>query len=308
MKPFPNQVNLFNHLSTLIPGKLEIISREHSIRSSTFPAEVVRCRVNNDPVSLLCKYLNGMSHNNFGHRGAIEYEARIYEDILSKISLPSAKFYGLFTQANDDRCMVIEFLDHGELLFRSLEENQIERSVIWIAEFHNLFQDNYPKGINRYDADYYKIWANKVDAIVSEKGNIYPWLINVSNFFRENIRILTDAPLTLIHGEYYPNNIMIHRGQIKPIDWESVAVAPGELDLAASIDGHDHSQKDKAIRTYIFHRWPDGDLDRNAFDERLLMAQIYFHFRWIGGKPRKFEKYANRFEDLQRMGKIARCL
>ena len=305
MNPFPSERVLLHHLSTVISGNLEIVTREPSIRSSTFPAEIIRCRVNNEPVSLLCKYLNGMSHNNFGHRGAIEYEARVYEDILSRINLPSATYYGIYTMENNDLCMVIEFLEGGELLFRSLEENQIERSVKWIAEFHNLFQDKLPEGIRKYDADYYFVWANKVDAIVADKGNIYPWLIDVSNFFRKNIKVLTEAPMTLIHGEYYPNNIMIHRGQIKPIDWESVAIAPGELDLAASIDGHVSAEQEKAINTYMATRWPTGEFDRYAFNARLLMSQIYFHFRWIGGKPKKFEKYANRFEHLNLLGKQA---
>jgi aminoglycoside phosphotransferase (APT) family kinase protein len=300
--PFPEDDLLVCELSKLFrTNSIQIISREHSIRSSTFPAEIIRCSIDSTELLLLCKYLNGKSHNNFGHRGAIEYEAKIYSDLLSKISLPVAKYYGTCKLKNHDLWMVIEFLDTAELLWRSEEESQMERSVEWIANFHKLFENFEPDYITKYSARYYLVWPDKVDEIVASNGNKYPWLINVTNYFRNNISILTEAPKTIIHGEYYPNNILIHKGQIKPIDWESVAIAPGELDLAAAIDGHTDEMKKTGVEAYITTRWHDNDFDRRAFKERLLMAQLYFHFRWIGGKPKKYEKYAHRFDDLLRL-------
>ena len=38
---------------------------------------------------------------------------------------------------------------------------------------------------------------------------------------------------TVIHGEFYPKNVLIHDGIVCPIDWESTAISVGEIDLAA---------------------------------------------------------------------------
>ena len=308
MNIFPDDNTLINYLKQILDNKnVSLISRQHSIRSSTFPAEIVRCKLNDKMISLQCKYLNGMNHNNYGHRGAVEYEAKIYREILSKINLPVAEYFGLIHLENNNLCLVIEFLENAELLFRSLEENQLEKSIKWIAEFHSAFQDNYPSDIPKYTSEYYLIWPDKVEKIVSGLDGRYPWIKNITGFFNRNINILTNAPLTLIHGEYYPNNILIHQGQIKPIDWESVAIAPGEIDLASSIDGHDEITKNNAIETYIKTRKLNSQ-EINQLNNVLLMAQLYFHFRWIGGKPNKVEKYADRFEHLQLLSKQAGCL
>lgn len=304
MNIFPGDDLLLKHLSTLFPkdSHLQLISREHLISSSTFPAEIVKCKVDDKQLALLCKYLNGMDQNNHGHRGAVKYEAKIYCDVLSKLPLSTPIYYGIFTLEHNDFCMIIEYLEHAELLYCGLMEKQLEKSVEWIADFHNLFQNNYPEGITKYTAEYYLIWAKKVDDIVVKLDRRYPWLIHVSDNFRTNIQKLTEVPLTLIHGEYYPNNILIHNSKIKPIDWESAAIAPGEIDLAACMDGLDEELKKIAVQTYISTRWPNDNFDRKAFYDTLLMAQIYFHYRWIGGKPHKVDKYANRFEHLKQLG------
>src|SRR5207244_7203663 len=61
-------------------------------------------------------------------------------------------------------------------------------------------------------------------------------------------RLLT-LPLTLIHGEFYPSNILVHEIEtcrsrltgdtvrVCPVDWEMAAVGPGLIDLAALTAG-----------------------------------------------------------------------
>ena len=53
----------------------------------------------------------------------------------------------------------------------------------------------------------------------------------------EFIAQLLAAPRTMIHGEFYPGNILYEKGRICPVDWESAAIAAGELDLAALTEG-----------------------------------------------------------------------
>ena len=73
--------------------KLEIISRAPA-KSSTFPTELVECKIDNRLFRFFCKYQDGMSANNFGHRGAVCYEAMIYDQILSQTPLSLIEYYG----------------------------------------------------------------------------------------------------------------------------------------------------------------------------------------------------------------------
>ena len=41
----------------------------------------------------------------------------------------------------------------------------------------------------------------------------------------------------MIHGEYYPHNILFQSGVVRPVDWETAALAPGEIDLATLCEG-----------------------------------------------------------------------
>jgi len=52
---------------------------------------------------------------------------------------------------------------------------------------------------------------------------------------------LAALPATLLHGEFYPSNIMVReaggRSLICPLDWELAALGPGLVDLAALTAG-----------------------------------------------------------------------
>ena len=64
---------------------------------------------------------------------------------------------------------------------------------------------------------------------------------------------LAAMPRTVIHGEFYPCNILIRgtgpRARVCPVDWELAAVGPGLIDLAALMTGwDDRAQRALAAR------------------------------------------------------------
>jgi hypothetical protein len=70
---------------------------------------------------------------------------------------------------------------------------------------------------------------------------------------------------------------------IRPTDWETAAIAPGEIDLVCLIDMWDPELAQACTDAYITARWPAGaPVD---FAERLLAAELYLHFRWLGDGP-----------------------
>ena len=102
----------------------------------------------------------------------------------------------------------------------------------------------------------------------------------LANYYDDNIEQLISCNQTIIHGEYYPRNILFKEGVIYPVDWESAAFAAGEIDLASLIEGWDKENVEAAKEAYKKNRWPEGVVNNNDFENRLLLARIYFHFWW----------------------------
>ena len=63
-------------------------------------------------------------------------------------------------------------------------------------------------------------------------------------------------------------------------DWESVALAAGEIDLANLTWGWEDDVALHCERQYSLARWPDGEPD--DFAMRLAAARVFVHLRWLG--------------------------
>ncbi len=109
-------------------------------------------------------------------------------------------------------------------------------------------------------------------------------------------------PPAIIHGEYYPNNILFCQGTIYPVDWEAAAVAIGEIDLVSLMEGWPPEFVRKAKVEYQSARWPAGP--PADFERKLETAQLYWLFRWLGDRPdwTHQKKALKRFERLRSIG------
>src|SRR5262249_32669584 len=70
---------------------------------------------------------------------------------------------------------------------------------------------------------------------------------------------------------------------VYPIDWESAAVAAGEIDLASLTEGWPAWYAVQYERVYREARWPSGA--PADFERRLAAARVYLAFRWLANKP-----------------------
>jgi thiamine kinase-like enzyme len=107
---------------------------------------------------------------------------------------------------------------------------------------------------------------------------------------------------TVIHGEFYPKNVLFHDGTIYPVDWESAAIGAAEIDLAALIEGWPAETVQACTQEYKGARWPTGvPVD---FERRLAGARLYLQFRWLGDQPdwTVAESSLWRFEQLHSIG------
>jgi aminoglycoside phosphotransferase (APT) family kinase protein len=157
----------------------------------------------------------------------------------------------------------------------------------WIGEFHRtggrLVGSPSAAFMDTYDAEYYLGWAFRTPLLARALAPPPRWLEPLCDRAEELLAPLLSAPRTLIHGEYYPQNILFREGTVHPVDWESAAVAAGEIDLAALTEQWHPEIVRQCEAEYRRARWPGGA--PAGWERVLAAARLYLHFRWLGDSP-----------------------
>lgn len=104
----------------------------------------------------------------------------------------------------------------------------------WLAQPLNLERDIYIKAAIQNARD---LSGNEDSLLLAETD-----IISITKRIIENIKPVTQAleesPFTLLHGDYWPGNILIHeKGGITVFDWEDAGIGPAVLDLLGMIQG-----------------------------------------------------------------------
>jgi thiamine kinase-like enzyme len=126
-------------------------------------------------------------------------------------------------------------------------------------------------------------WAERTLQYLAHHQLNVPWLAPLRTRFGEAVAVLLAESPTVIHGEYYPDNILYRGGRIYPVDWESAALAAGVIDLASLTEGWPDELVRECSHQYQAARWPSGTPD--GFNRRLWAARLYLQFRWLGDRP-----------------------
>jgi hypothetical protein len=176
----------------------------------------------------------------------------------------------------------------------------------WLGRFHRTNEAlcsaaSFPF-LNRHNAEYYLGWADRTSLFAGELHQRFPWLPTLCRRSEEILAALLEPPATVIHGEYYPNNILFHHRMVYPVDWEATAVAVGEIDLTSLTEGWPPEFVAEAEAAYCSTRWPEGP--PADFEPKLEAARLYWLFRWLGDRPERttHQKELVRFERLGILG------
>jgi aminoglycoside phosphotransferase (APT) family kinase protein len=289
-------------------GQVIILNREPNSLASTFPSEIISCRLSDgSELQLFCKYSAGFSHNSFGHRGDLSYEIDVYRQVLKNLEIPSPMFYGAYQdEAAGEAWIFLQYFEEDLHVKVSIYHTSMHAAARWLGQFHLegeafLRKESIPF-LKRHDSNYYCGWADRTSSFANHLHKSYPWLETICKEFREVVYDLLEPSCTIIHGEYYPNNVLYYKEQIYPVDWESAAIATGEIDLASLTDNWSEKIRLECISEYQSARWPEGP--PAEFERTFETAQLYWHFRWLGERPEwtTHENERWRFEEMQQLG------
>lgn len=186
-------------------------------------------------------------------------EIETYRRVLAPVELGTATFYG-----DADEQLYIEKVDASELWqFGELEVWQ--RVARWLAGAHAALADQADEPhLLRYDGDFYRLWLNRAQAITGELGP-------VARIYDDVVERLLALPQGLIHGDFYPSNVLVAEARICPVDWELAAAGPLLLDVAALATGWPQEEQDAIVAAY-------GDVSSEALD----CCRLHLAVRWLG--------------------------
>ena len=251
--------------------------------AGTFPKELVVLQLDDGSrLEVFCKHSYAPGHDGHGHRAGVAYEAGVYRSVLDPLELSAPRFYGSHGSGG---CawLFLEHLDGAARVNRTTSLEPMYRAAAWIGRFHALTEGSAgSRDLLRHDADYYAGWAERTWTYVEHIPQL-AWVAEVCEAFREQAASRLRARPTVSHGEYYPKNVLVLRGAIYPVDWETAAVTAGEIDLASLTEGWPPDVAERCEAEYASARW--GGDPPDDFGETLTWARLYMVLRWLGDRP-----------------------
>ena len=267
---------------------LTAVRREENEYSRTYASEIVTCCfADGSERRLFLKYMTVLdaAHHDHGMRGGLGYEANVYRLLLRDRIRPAC--HGLHTAAEGALWLVLECLDDTVPMDLADDDGAIFKAATWLGKFHaaqeQILASQAPPGVRVYDAEFYRGWARRTNEFAGDWHRREPALAAVCAGFDGPVAALLASPATLVHGEFYPHNILYRDGEIFTVDWESAAIGAGEIDLVSLAEGWPAETEEECERLYRAARWPAGA--PAAFARRLAAAHVYTHLRWMGEHP-----------------------
>jgi hypothetical protein len=223
-------------------------------------------------------------------------EINTYKELLAKNRLGTPQYYGAVVRPDEDLYWLFLEKVSGSRLCQAGDYSAWLRAARWLARLHTRFMgasDTLARSapLLHYDAAFYRLWLERVERFQVAVLRQAVWETLAGTYDRAIERLIR-LPSTLIHGEFYASNILVQEAQegrrICPVDWETAAVGPGLIDLAALGSGAwaEHERREMAAAyhdTLLSEGWPGLPLDD------LLLAlddcRLHLAMRWLGWAP-----------------------
>ena len=194
-------------------------------------------------------------------------EIAVYRDVLAPLGLDGIPRMAA-TDAASAKWLVLEVIE-GTPLWQVGDLAVWEEAARWLARLHAL-PVPHDRGLVRYD-----------EAHLRKRLE----LAAATERFAEHVaQRLAALPVRLIHGDFYPANILVETGpRIRVVDWETCGTGPAVLDVAALISGRWSEQEREQILDAYLAASP-APLGLGVDD--LLYARLLLAAQWIGWHDR----------------------
>jgi Ser/Thr protein kinase RdoA (MazF antagonist) len=288
------------------PQRIQSLRRRRSRYSSSYTIQNIEIKlVNGRTLRLVLKDLSPTSLLKAARKVRPEFlydprrEIAMYRTVLDPEQFGTALCYGAIERIEEERYWLFLERVEGVLLWQVGRFEQWERAAKWLAQFHSALSAKVAQGVVpsivfRYDAEQCMRWMERAVRFLTQRNGLLP--PTMAEQFRrlsrryDNVieRLLSVAP-TVIHGEFYPSNILLRGGakgkQICPVDWEVSAIGPGFIDVAALASGAwSEDQKARLVKTYHTEVKLAGGCPPplEEFARLVDYGQLHLAVQWLG--------------------------
>jgi aminoglycoside phosphotransferase (APT) family kinase protein len=266
---------------------VEVIDQAPNIYRSTSPSAIVRCAFDDGVVrSVFVKRDVPGLHSGGRFWAGGSYEADIYRDVLAGSSCGTPDYYGSWSEpAHGDSYLAVAYID-GWRLSRS-EPAWLVEAARRLSRVHRDLTAaalRHP-AVRQYDQAFYASCSHRALAALRKAGVGEGWRESLFRTFdHQMIPSLLASDRSFVHGEPYPQNVIVSAGQVWVVDWQSAAIGSGAIDLACLTSGRWPVELiAESERAYATERWGTGSAPA-SFSAELLAARIYWSMRWLGAQ------------------------
>jgi Ser/Thr protein kinase RdoA (MazF antagonist) len=227
-------------------------------------------------------------------------EIETYRSILPEVPGPPA-FFGAVADARSSRWWLFLERVHGVPLTEVGDGASWREAARWLARMHRRFEGLGDRlmlaaPLIWHDAAYYRRWLERSSAVLDRvrpdlSARARARFDRLAAGYEGLIDRLTDLPMTFLHGEFFPANVLIEGAgpapRIRPIDWEMAAVGPGAIDLAALVGG-EWSEDERASMTAAYREELEGmgsAPNEETSVETLDLCRLHLAVQRLGWSP-----------------------
>jgi aminoglycoside phosphotransferase (APT) family kinase protein len=225
-------------------------------------------------------------------------EVAVYRHVLAGADIGTPNLVAGWADGDDagDGVLVLERVDGTPLA--EIGDFAVWQAVArWLARMHATFSavpritasDRGPlSSLLRYDRDLLTTAGRRGLERASEQRLGEPeMLVALAARHEYALRALESASPTLVHGDFYPANIIVSGDRIAVVDWELTGTGPAVLDLAALGAGAwSAAERFELIRAYHEEALTLRVTETlTALVRRVELASLHLALRWIGSAP-----------------------
>ena len=226
-----------------------------------------------------------------------------YETVLPKTGLTAPGLLGRLSGGGEASDHLLLERTEGVELYQLGRPAAWMAAARWLARLHDrggrLLPDFGKSGrLLAQDSALHLRWLARARRYAVQKNRIdrVRVLERLAGPYRKAVARLASLPKTLLHGEFYPSNIMVdvrvRPPRVETIDWETVGSGPGVLDVAALTSGAwDESARASIVAAYRreFARLSgtsgNGKVPPGLDPMSLASGRMVVAMQWLGWSP-----------------------
>ena len=252
--PMDELIDLVRKSAGSNPVEIETRANGFSTKSSSYFVTLIL--EDGEEMALFLKKVRGETGSRLPDPS--DREARVYEALGADVDFAAPSLIGII--GGDDAHLVLEAVPGSDLRYQDLDRWCLAAGEL--GRMHATFATRIGElesldFLARHDASYNVATAERALTILSksEHTDATRLIEEVVNGYGQVASELSQQPMTLVHGDLAPKNVVNDdRNDSRPIwfvDWEWAGIGPGLGDLVDLTNGLDRANTRRMLNEYV---------------------------------------------------------